>query len=255
MIAAGSLEFALARMQARMGRRPAEAAWRSIEQSRDVAPILEMCGETSLHDVAASLAESRDLHAADRAAREGWRRAVGDATAWMPADFAAALAWLRIAPLLPALEHLARGGGGTPWMSADADLAEVSAAAIAERASTVARGFMAALSPSWNAPGNLGEAWYAEWERRLPRAALHDSALAGLARDVGRHLARFRTAAVHEAPSLRRDLEARLIACFRRHALEPAAAFAWLGLVALDLERLRGELARRIAFPHARWVT
>jgi hypothetical protein len=59
---------------------------------------------------------------------------------------------------------------------------------------------------------------------------------------------------VHEAVPLRRDLEARFVACFRRHPLEPAAAFAWLGLCALDLERLRGELARRLAFPRARLV-
>jgi len=31
--------------------------------------------------------------------------------------------------------------------------------------------------------------------------------------------------------------------------LDPAAAFIFLALAALDLERLRGELARRAAFP------
>lgn len=255
MIAAGSLEYALARMQARLGRRPPEGAWRSIEQSRDIAPILELCRGTSLQDVAAELPASSDLHAVDRAVRDGWRRAVGDALAWMPADFTVALAWLRIVPLLPALAHLARGGEVIPWMRADADLADVCAAAIAERASTLAQGNLAALSASWNAPENLAQAWYAEWERRLPPAALGDTALAGLVRDVGRHLARFRAAVAHEAPQLRRDLEARFVACFRRHPLEPAAAFAWLGLIALDLERLRGELERRLAFPRARLVT
>jgi len=35
----------------------------------------------------------------------------------------------------------------------------------------------------------------------------------------------------------------------RRAMLDPAAAFAYLALIALDLERLRGELLRRAAFP------
>jgi hypothetical protein len=197
VIAAGSLEYALARMQAHLGRRLPESAWRSIEQSRDAAPILELCRATCLEDVAAKLSASSDLHAVDAAIREGWRRAAGEALEWMPAEFAPALAWL-----------------GTPTVLA----------------------------------------WYAEWEHHLPPAAPGGAALAGLMRDVDRHLARFRTAAVHEATPLRRGLEARFVACFRRHPLEPAAAFAWLGIRALDLERLRGELARRVAFPRARLV-
>ena len=79
-----------------------------------------------------------------------------------------------------------------------------------------------------------------------------DPALAELVRLVSDHLARFRIAAPHEAGSLRRAFEARLLALFRRHPVEAAAAFAWLALAALDLERLRGEIERRIAFPEAR---
>ena len=255
MIAAGSLEYALARMQARLGRRPPEGAWRSIEQSRGIEPILEFCRETSLQPVATQLSAAHGLHAIDLAIREGWRRAVGEALEWMPAEFASALDWLRVLPLLPALAHLARGGEAGAWMRADADLAEVGATAVDERGATVARGFLAPLSPAWSTPGDLAQAWRREWERRLPPASLRDTALASLVNDIERHLARFHAAGAHEAPQLRRDLEARLVAAFRRHSLEPAAAFAWLGLTALDLERLRGELARRIAFPHARWVT
>ena len=197
MIAAGSLEYALARMQARLGRRPPESVWRAIERSRDAAPILELCRATSLESVAAKLTATSDLHAIDAAIREGWQKAAGEALAWMPEEFAPALAWLRTATVL---------------------------------------------------------AWYAEWERHLPPDARAATALAELVRDVGRHLGRFRAAAVHEAAPLRRGLEARFIAYFRRHPLDPAAAFAWLGICALDLERLRGELARRRAFPRARLV-
>jgi hypothetical protein len=239
MIAAGSLEYALARMHARLGLRPGEDAWRSMEQARGLEPLLELCRGTSVEKVAATLSAASDLHAVDLAIRDGWRRAVDEARAWMPAGYAAALDALRALPLLPAREYLARGGKPAPWMRALADAHDGPPAECD-------------LADAEAAPN--AQAWYARWQRLLPPHALADTALADLVRDVGRHLARFRVAAAYEAPGLRRDLAQRFLACFRRHPLEPAAAFAWLGVVALDLERLRGELARRIAFPHARWV-
>jgi hypothetical protein len=42
-----------------------------------------------------------------------------------------------------------------------------------------------------------------------------------------------------------RDLERRFQLAFRRHPLSPAAAVAYLGLLALDLRRMRGALATR----------
>jgi hypothetical protein len=41
----------------------------------------------------------------------------------------------------------------------------------------------------------------------------------------------------------------RLVRLFRRSALDPAAAFIYLAVACLDLERLRGELLRRAIFP------
>ena len=98
------------------------------------------------------------------------------------------------------------------------------------------------LLPSLAAPG---------WRSRWP-AGHDDPGLEELARLVAGHLARFRIALPHEANALRRDFEQRLLAFVRRHPVQPSAAFAWLALAALDLERLRGEIERRLAFPEAR---
>jgi hypothetical protein len=89
------------------------------------------------------------------------------------------------------------------------------------------------------------------WRRHWPDGG-GDPGLEALARLVAGHLAHFRIALPHEANALRRDFEARLLAFFRRRPVEPSAAFAWLALAALDLERLRGEIERRLAFPEAR---
>jgi hypothetical protein len=255
MIAAGSPEYALARMHARIGRRPPEAAWRSIGQARDIAPILDLCRETSLQAVVKELPASCDLHAVDHAVRRGWQRAVADARTWMPAEYTEALQWCRLVPLLPALAHLARGGVPAGWMRVEPDLAQLCSAGKEQRAAIVAKGPLAPLAIVWNSPDALAEAWTAEWQRLLPVEALEDATLATLARALERHLEHFQDADTHEAPELRQELESKLLATFRRSPPESAAVFAWLGLTALDLERLRGELARRLVFPRTRPVT
>ncbi len=201
MIAAGSLEYAFARMQARLSRRPSEGTWAAIEEARAVVPIADAVRGTSLERLLAALAPQPALPDVDRAARTAWARAVAEATAWMPAEWGPAIAWCNAkgAPhptLLPSLGH-------------------------------------------------------AGWRGRWP-AGEGDPGLEELVALVAGHLARFRIALPHEANALRRDFESRLLALFRRHPVEPSAAFAWLAIAALDLERLRGEIERRLAFPEAR---
>jgi hypothetical protein len=101
-------------------------------------------------------------------------------------------------------------------------------------------------------PTLLPSLGHPEWRRRWPPGSGNGASLEALAQLFTLHLARFRRAAPHEATALKRDFEARLATILRRHPMEPVAAFAWLGIAALDLERLRGELERRIAFPGAK---
>ena len=207
MIAAGSLEYASARMQARLSRRPSEGTWAAIEEARGIVPILDAARGTSLERLLQLLPPQPDLPAVDLAARTAWSRTVAEAASWMPPEWGPALAWCdgaadpapRNAPnptLLPSLAH-------------------------------------------------------PEWRRRWPDGD-DDPGLEEVAKLVAGHLARFRIALPHEAQALRRGFEERLLALFRRRPVQPAAAFAWLALAALDLERLRGEIERRIAFPAAR---
>ena len=203
MIPAGSLEYAHARMQARLSRRPSEGNWAAIAESRSLVPIYDAARGTSLERLLAALPPQPDLGDVDRAARAAWTRTVIEAASWMPAEWGPALAWCdsaaQTAPhptLLPSLGHPA-------------------------------------------------------WRRRWPDGA-DDAGLAGLAKLFAGHLARFRVAMPHEAQAMRLAFGDRLLAHFRRSPVQPSAAFAWLAIAALDLERLRGEIERRIAFPEAR---
>jgi hypothetical protein len=206
MIAAGSLEYALARMQARLARRPSEGTWAAIEEARSLVPINDAARGTSLERLLQALPPDPGLPDVDKAARTAWTRTVNEAASWMPPEWAAALAWCDSAKASP--------DGEAPNPT---------------------------LLPSLAHPA---------WRRRWPGGS--DAGLEELARRVGGHLARFRIAAPHEANALRRGFEERLLAIFRRRPVQAAAAFAWLAIAALDLERLRGEIERRLAFPEAR---
>lgn len=205
MSAAGSLEFALARMQARLARRPSEAAWAAVLEARGLAPVLDAARNTTLGPLVAALPPAPGLRDVDHAARAAWTRTVREAAAWMPPAWKRAILWC---------DSAHDGAGAHPT-----------------------------ILPSLGHP---------EWRARLPGEARSDPDLAALAHRFALHLARFRKSAPHEAVALRGQFRERLLAVMRRRPIAPVAAFAWLALSALDIERLRGEIERRIAFPDAR---
>ena len=254
MILAGSLEFALARVHARLSRRPSTAAWHGIERSRETGPVLDLVRGTTLAPLAAPLAAAPDLHALDRASREAWRQLLAEAARWMPREWDAAVSWCGTLACIPALEHLAGGGEAPAWMMEEPDLAPVARAAPEGRRAALASGPLAPFARAWPERSRLAAAWLDEWRLRLPPGALEATPLAALARLVAGHLAGL--ADPRSPDPARRDeaFEGALTRSLRRHPLDPAAPFAWLALGATDIRRLRGEMARRIALPLARPV-
>jgi hypothetical protein len=102
--------------------------------------------------------------------------------------------------------------------------------------------------------------WRARWRRRWPAMpADHVRALVELERACEAHGRTLEHAdADADSWALRRTLERTLTGMFRRGAGEPVAVFAYLALVGLDFERLRGAVLRRLALPRIRsavaWV-
>jgi hypothetical protein len=184
--------------------------------------------------------------------RSHWRALVDEVVGWMPRPWQAPLAWCAVLPDLAPLQHLARGGPMAAWIVDDAEWSALCAAPPPERAALLAAGPLAALAPAWAAPQSLGSAWRAEWQRRLPQTLGDRSdALGLLVQTLDEHHKAFTQAAASQGWLLRGALHARLALLLRRAALEPAVAFIHLALCALDLERLRAELLRRLLF--RRW--
>ena len=94
--------------------------------------------------------------------------------------------------------------------------------------------------------------WLAALRQRLPPGAGQRAVLQGLLPLVEQHRHAFAHPGTVDGWALRRQLDEQLVRLWRRHPAEPVGGFIHLALTALEGERLRGELARRAAFPAGR---
>jgi len=257
------LEYAQARLQARYGARGDEPLWNQIRSARSFPALLETIRTSPLRRWAEAIAHDADADDIELALRASLRGAIDEVAGWMPAQWQRALRWCRHLVDLPALARLARGEPPPPWMRRDPVLQayaepDPDARRAALRAGPLA-GIVARIESeaAEGAPKHAGgpeaiarRAWHEEWRGRWPRDAEEETApIEALAAAFESHLARFAAQPVAEdAWALRHGFERELRRRFRRHALAPAAAFAYLALVALELERLRAHLVTRAAF-------
>lgn len=244
MIAAGSLEYAQARIWARHGQRPDEGWWRRIETTREPAALLEQLRATPLAVWLAGVGPAADLHAIEQAMRRHWRERVAEVVAWMPPAWGPALAWCAVLVDLPALQHLARGGAALPWMADDPALRRLD-----EHGARHADPVRALLDAARPDPQRLLPLWREAWQQRLPRGAPGRAGVQRLLPLLAEHAAAFGAPPALDGWALRRRLQERLVLLLRRSLGEPATAFIYLALSALDFERVRGELLRRVSFP------
>ncbi len=261
MIAVGSLEYAHARIWARHGQRPAEALWRRIETTRDLAAVLELARGSALACWLEGIGPAAVAHGIEQALRRHWRERVGEVATWMPPAWAAAIEWCAVLADLPALQHLARGGAPWPWMAADPRLrvlldarasGDVGHAGNSDRGGPIEVQAMRSLLDTARAGRHdLLPLWRAEWHRRLPCAAASQGIDTHLVPLLVQHASTFAAPRAVDGWALRRQLHSRLVLLLRRRLVEPVTAFVYLALSALECERLRGELVRRAAFPRA----
>ncbi len=250
MMIPGSFEYAQVRIQSRYAARANASAWREMEHARELSALIELARRSGFDRVVAQLPMPLGLHELDCAVREQWHERVDEVAGWMPVDWQAALRWCSLIVTLPFMQYLAEGGIPYGWMQRDASLAELRVQP--GRHPPAAMGAVAPVAgqhETWAGPEAAASGWYRAWRSRMPPLSDEDAAhFLVLVRTVESHRGAFSRAAVDEGWRLRRRLEDKLTALFRRSTLQPLAAFAFLALQWLDLERLRGEIATRIAF-------
>jgi len=157
--------------------------------------------------------------------------------------------WVQWLPQLPVLAQGLRTGRAPEWMARDPFLAGlVGAQGELDRAALQAAG-LGLLVEAAAEGRDLAEVWIVEWRGRCPsvRRRFRES-LDRLAATLLDHQRQFLAAAPDRTWPLRRDLDHRLRHLFHVFLLQPAGLFAYLALVAVELERLRAALVSRALF-------
>jgi hypothetical protein len=239
--------YVQARLQARHGDRLPDADWRVLEATRSLDQFIERARGTSLRRFGERVNAGMSSHAIERSLRAAWRDYVAEVSSWAPAEWQPAILWTAHLPDLPVIDALLRGA--TPaWAQQDPVLIVF----LESERRALDRSPLAALLPARDRPVTLAGRWFAHWRALWPRGS-NQAPLMKLAELVEAHVARLARAGPQDASaSYRRELAHSVARMFRRHGGAPIAVFCHLALVALDLDRLRGGLARRRLFEPAR---
>jgi hypothetical protein len=251
MTAEGNLDYALARVHARHGLRLQESGWRRLEAARDLGQFLDAVSATRLAPWVASLDPTRDAHVIERTLRVEWRRYVDGVASWHPRPWQAWLAWWAWLPSLSLLARLARPEPAPDWLLADPVCGPIAPGNPVDRAAALHGTALAPLQAAILGRIPVGEAWRTHWQALTPRSdartrELLDLLLRAAAAHAGSLLIDDGTSAL----ALRSELGERLRKLFRAAEGSVAATACHLALLALELERLRGGLVSRWAFPH-----
>ncbi|UHD16916.1 hypothetical protein [Thiocapsa bogorovii] len=246
------LAYAQARLQARFSRLPTAADWQRLSSARTLAAYLEEARVTGLVDWVRSFSGLSQAHELDRGCRALALDTAVHVADWSPKRWRAAIEWVAWLPWLSQLEHLARRETLPDWSTLDVRLRGlVGEDGALDTQAWEAHGLAALLAKTEasSASRDLGERWQAAWRERWPTCGGRCRRdLDGFSRLVQDHLDRFRGAPAASAWELREALRDRLRAYFHQHPVQPVALFAYLAIVFLDLERLRGALISRALF-------
>ena len=271
MIEGLTLEYAYARVCARLAQRPDERLWSQMRSARSVPALLETIRGSAAASTVTGVALGGDADSLEIAFRQQLRTRVDEVAAWAPTSWQGALSFTRFLSDLPAVVQLLSEEPPPRWIAADPELAPYTQAALADRRTALASGPLAPVAAAFVEAAHaqaLGReeplsralkrlrsgpalhralaVWESEWRARWPRASSQLLAdISEVGRTIRSHLLRFGAIAVDDAGASRQSLAARLATLVRRFPAQPASLFAYLGVVALDLERLRGEFVVR----------
>lgn len=248
-----------ARLQARHGDRPEPERWRLLESTTDLGGYLQHARGTALAPWVQHFTADAGAHHIEQSLRHHWRAYSTEISAWAPSEWRPAIRWIGSLPDLPGISHLALGGSVRPWMLADPVLAPLAMEDFQQRREAIASSDFARVAHAIQRGQPPVNAWLEDWRARTP-AGQQRIALDDFHQVFARHIANILEdpASRPAGPALREHLLVRLNSLFRRHAGQVGAVFAHLGLMAVDMERLRGGLVMRSLFPQAgerpRWA-
>jgi len=240
--------YVQARLQSRHGERLQEADWQAVEAARSMGQYLEHARALPLRRFIAHIDVRMSSHAIERVLREIWRRYVAEVAGWVPAGWRQAVLWTALVPDLPIIAAVLRADATVAWIQQDPVFAKFADPDPRKRDATLTASPFARLLAVSESDETLAARWFAHWRSLWPHRRGGERELLEIAVTISAHVERLRRAgALETSAPHRRDLALKLARMFRRRSGTPAV-FCHLALVAIDLERLRGGLLRRLLF-------
>lgn len=238
--------YCQARLQAHFALLPVDEDWQRLNGARSLSAFLEEARPGRLRPWIQGFSGESDEHAIERGLRSVYRETVQQLAEWVPDGWRSSLDWANWLPDLAMLDDLARVGAVSPWAGADPHWSSLlDTQGVLDRR----------VLNDAGAGGLLGDetaplqAWLTEWRRRWPRCSPQARRnLESFVRLIGVHHDRLAAAEPEEVWLLRQTLRSRLRLLFHQRLLQPVGSWIYLGLVALDLERLRASLVDRVLF-------
>ena len=219
--------YTQARIQARFANLSGEAVWQHLEATRGLSGFLEEARHTPLEHWVSGFSLVSDHHHIEQSLQRQLSGLILEAGRWSPPPWQQAVVWTVWLPLLPALQQREEAAE-TAAFNLDSPPQE--------------------LSTNESIP--INSRWLRRWRELWPSPdSRQGQGMEDLVELVSGHLSDFPRLPADTGWEARKRLAGGLRRLFRRHALQPAALFAGLALCALELERLRGALVIRAAFP------
>ena len=266
MIDGLALDYAGTRAAARLAWRPDERLWQRMRAARDLRALLDTARSAAVGNYLSGLAAAAHADDIDTAFRAQFRSRVAELAGWSPVAWRAAIRWTAHLLDLAAVAHLWTQAP-LRWMQSDPVLARYAAerASAGARRATLITGPLAPLgrallahaaaddrsgkrarpTPAGADPAPMPvvlAAWDAHWQSLWPRiCAEQRAALLALKDEVIAHRRRFAQLPPTDTGAAREAFATRVLARLRVDPAQPVALFAYLVVLALDLERLRAE--------------
>lgn len=243
------------RLQTRHGDRPDERTWQQLETFKELAGFLQNARRTVLRSWVLGMHDHDEYHTLETSLINQYRLYINEVANWQPQPWKQAVYWIKQLPDLPALQYLLTGNTALTWMLDDPRLKLFSATNPEQRIDYMKQSGYAPLIQAWQSGMTLPDAWVQHWQSLWPEKNIkYTPSLLQLVALLYQHLDSFRQSPFTHAWQTRETLIRQLTSLFRKSNFQPVATFIHLALVALDLERLRGDIMQRSLFASYREV-
>lgn len=226
-----SMAYALARMHSRMAERPPPSARKRLLAVGDFGHFLQLGARIGFGRWLTRLGPASSGHQVELSLRLRFRELLNELGHWLPARWFSAIELLKLAPDLPALDRLIRGGPIHPWMQRDPLLAPLSDAVGSLDRAALARTLPVFADVEVN---SLGRCWLAQALLEVPGAK---GSVDGQLRDL------LQSQLEGQANG---DAARQLELAFRRQPEASVKVVAFTALAQQDFQFLRGQLTRRL---------